>query len=86
MDTPNRVVFGYATTTTHDGRGQWQGEVNREGDDLVLRVRSHIRPSRWVVWAGLPVYRYLHSRAFRRGADHLAEQVLRPLPQAASPP
>ena len=74
-DGPERVAFGYATTTAHYGEGRWRADVVREGDRLELYVYSHIRPSRWYVWLGLPVYRYFQSRAFHRGADALQAKV-----------
>lgn len=75
VDAPEEVVFAYATTTAHYGRGRWEGRLVRVGEQLVLRVYSHIRPSRWYVWLGLPLYRYFQTRAFHRGADTLREAV-----------
>ena len=74
-DTPERVRFGYATTADHYGMGRWRADVLRVGDRLELQVYSHIRPGRWYVWLGLPVYRYFQSRAFHRGADTLQQSV-----------
>jgi hypothetical protein len=45
--------------------------VKREGEELVLTVSYHVRPSRWFVWCGLPVYRRFQLAAFRAGADNL---------------
>lgn len=63
--------FGYRTTRRHYGRGEWSAELSRQGDRLVLRVDSHVRPSRWFVWLGLPLYRRFQLAAFRAGADRL---------------
>jgi len=66
-----RVALGYVTTRRHYGRGTWRAEVTRVGDELVLTVSYHVRPSRWFVWCGLPVYRRFQLAAFRAGADNL---------------
>jgi hypothetical protein len=66
-----QVALGYATTRRHYGRGVWRAEVKREGEELVLTVSYHVRPSRWFVWCGLPVYRRFQLAAFRAGADNL---------------
>jgi len=66
-----RVALGYATTRRHYGRGIWRAEVTRERDELILTVSYHVRPSRWFVWCGLPVYRRFQLAAFRAGADNL---------------
>ena len=66
-----QVALGYATTRRHYGRGIWRAEVKREGEELVLTVSYHVRPSRWFVWCGLPVYRRFQLAAFRAGADNL---------------
>ena len=66
-----RCALGYATTRRHYGRGTWRAEVAREGAHLVLTVSYHVRPSRWFVWCGLPVYRRFQLAAFRAGADNL---------------
>jgi hypothetical protein len=66
-----RVELGYVTTRRHYGRGIWRAEVKREGESLVLTVSYHVRPSRWFVWCGLPVYRCFQLAAFRAGADNL---------------
>ena len=63
--------LGYQTTTFHYGRGQWLAEVRREGEWLVLSVRAHVRPSRWWVWLGLPVYRRFQLAAFHAGCARL---------------
>lgn len=63
--------FGYRTTRRHYGRGEWVAELSRQGDRLVLRVSCHVRPSRWFVWLGLPLYRRFQLAAFRAGADNL---------------
>jgi hypothetical protein len=65
------VTLGYVTTGRHYGRGVWRAEVKREGESLVLTVSYHVRPSRWFVWCGLPVYRRFQLAAFRAGADNL---------------
>ena len=65
------VTLGYVTTRRHYGRGIWRAEVKREGESLVLTVSYHVRPSRWFVWCGLPVYRRFQLAAFRAGADNL---------------
>jgi hypothetical protein len=65
------VTLGYVTTRRHYGRGVWRAEVKREGESLVLTVSYHVRPSRWFVWCGLPVYRRFQLAAFRAGADNL---------------
>jgi len=65
------VTLGYVTTRRHYGRGIWRAEVKREGEELVLTVSYHVRPSRWFVWCGLPVYRRFQLAAFRAGADNL---------------
>jgi uncharacterized protein (UPF0548 family) len=66
-----RVALGYATTRRHYGRGVWRAEVKRDGEEMVLTVSYHVRPSRWFVWCGLPVYRRFQLAAFRAGADNL---------------
>lgn len=71
FDGPESVRFGYQTTTFHYGRGQWLAEVSRQEDRLVLAVRAHVRPSRWFVWLGLPVYRRFQLGAFRAGCATL---------------
>lgn len=70
-DGTERVAFGYATTGRHYGRGVWRAVVSREGDELILVVSYHVRPSRWFVWCGLPVYRRYQLAAFRAGAENL---------------
>ncbi len=65
------VALGYVTTRRHYGRGVWRAEVSREGGSLVLTVSYHVRPSRWFVWCGLPVYRRFQLAAFRAGAANL---------------
>lgn len=67
----DRAALGYRTTLRHYGRGEWLAEVRREGDRLVLEVECHVRPSRWYVWLGLPVYRRFQLAAFRAGAETL---------------
>jgi hypothetical protein len=69
------VRLGYVTTLRHYGRGHWLGEVRREGDQLVLAVNCHVRPSRWYVRLGQPVYRRFQLAAFRAGLANL--QALR---------
>ena len=66
-----RCGLGYVTTRRHYGRGVWRAEVAREGDQLMLTVSYHVRPSRWFVWCGLPVYRRFQLAAFRAGAGQL---------------
>lgn len=63
--------FGYRTTLRHYGRGEWVAEVRRAGDRLQLAVDCHVRPSRWFVWLGLPLYRRFQLAAFRAGAESL---------------
>ena len=63
--------FGYRTTRRHYGRGEWVAEVRRSGDRLELAVDCHVRPTRWFVWLGLPLYRRFQLAAFRAGADTL---------------
>jgi hypothetical protein len=65
------AALGYVTTRRHYGRGVWRAEVRREGAALVLTVSYHVRPSRWFVWCGLPVYRRFQLAAFRAGAENL---------------
>ena len=36
-----------------------------------LEVKCHIRPSRWFVWCGLPLYRYFQLGAFHAGYENL---------------
>ena len=71
FDGAEAVRLGYRTTTFHYGRGQWLAEVSRQEDRLVLEVRAHVRPSRWFVWLGLPVYRRFQLGAFRAGCANL---------------
>lgn len=70
-DGPERAALGYATTQRHYGRGVWRAVVAREGDEMILVVSYHVRPSRWFVWCGLPVYRRFQLAAFRAGAERL---------------
>ncbi|MSS98923.1 MAG: hypothetical protein CK541_00895 [Opitutia bacterium] len=65
------VAWGYVTTRRHYGRGVWRAEVKRAGEELVLTVSYHVRPSRWFVWCGLPINRRFQLAAFRAGADNL---------------
>jgi hypothetical protein len=65
------VALGYVTTRRHYGRGSWRADVSREGEQLILTVACHVRPSRWFVWCGLPVYRRFQLAAFRAGAENL---------------
>jgi len=65
------VALGYVTTRRHYGRGSWRADVKRDGEQLVLTVSCHVRPSRWFVWCGLPVYRRFQLAAFRAGAENL---------------
>lgn len=67
----DHAALGYRTTLRHYGRGEWRAEVRRDGDRLVLEVECHVRPSRWYVWLGLPVYRRFQLAAFRAGAETL---------------
>lgn len=71
VDESERVILGYITTRKHYGRGEWVAEVGREGDRMILSVRCHIRPTRWFVWLGLPLYRYFQLRAFHSGFANL---------------
>jgi len=68
---PEHVALGYVTTRRHYGRGSWRADVKRDGEQLVLTVSYHVRPSRWFVWCGLPVYRRFQLAAFRAGAENL---------------
>ncbi len=68
---PEHVALGYVTTRRHYGRGSWRADVKRDGEQLVLTVSCHVRPSRWFVWCGLPVYRRFQLAAFRAGAENL---------------
>jgi hypothetical protein len=66
----NRRVLG--------GRGRLgrrRAEVKRVGEELVLTVSCHVRPSRWFVWCGLPIYRRFQLAAFHAGADNLRQQA-----------
>jgi len=71
VDEPGMVELGYTTTRKHYGRGEWVAEVRREGGKMILEVRCHIRPTRWFVWCGLPLYRYFQLQAFHSGFNHL---------------
>jgi len=71
FDGAEATRLGYRTTTFHYGRGQWLAEVSRQENRLVLEVRAHVRPSRWFVWLGLPVYRRFQLGAFRAGCANL---------------
>jgi uncharacterized protein (UPF0548 family) len=68
---PSSARFGYRTTRRHYGRGEWIAEVRRSGDRLELAVDCHVRPTRWFVWLGLPLYRRFQLAAFRAGAETL---------------
>lgn len=70
-DEPGLVRLGYTTTRDHYGRGEWVAEVSRQDEKLVLEVRCHIRPSRWFVWCGLPLYRHFQLQAFHSGYANL---------------
>lgn len=65
------AAIAYRTTRRHYGRGEWRAQLAREGDRLLLRVDCHVRPSRWFVWLGLPLYRRFQLGAFRAGAARL---------------
>lgn len=78
-----RAALGYRTTLRHYGRGEWVAEVRREGDRLLLAVDCHVRPSRWYVWLGLPVYRRFQLAAFRAGAENLRRAALGPAVSAS---
>ncbi len=69
--TAQSVRFGYVTTERHYGRGHWLAEISRSGDRAILSVTCHIRPARWYVWLGLPVYRRFQLAAFRAGLANL---------------
>ena len=69
--TPQSVQLGYVTTERHYGRGHWLAEVSRSEDRMVLAVTCHVRPARWYVWLGLPVYRRFQLAAFRAGLANL---------------
>lgn len=68
---PETAAIAYRTTLRHYGRGEWRAELAREGDRLALRVDCHVRPSRWFIWLGLPLYRRFQLGAFRAGAARL---------------
>lgn len=70
-DDAESARFGYRTTTRHYGRGEWVATIRRAGDRLELAVDCHVRPSRWFVWLGLPLYRRFQLAAFRAGAESL---------------
>lgn len=72
-DAPECTRLGYRTTRRHYGRGEWVAEVRREGDRIVLSVDCHLRPSRWFVWLGLPLYRHFQLGAFRAGLGNLRQ-------------
>lgn len=74
-DAPECVRLGYRTTRRHYGRGEWVAQVRREGDRIVLSVDCHLRPSRWFVWLGLPLYRRFQLAAFRAGLENLRRLV-----------
>jgi hypothetical protein len=69
--TEDSVRLGYVTTRRHYGRGHWSAEVRREGEQLVLAVNCHVRPSRWYVRLGQPVYRRFQLAAFHAGLANL---------------
>ena len=69
--TAESARLGYVTTRRHYGRGHWSAEVRREGDQLVLAVDCHVRPSRWYVRLGQPVYRRFQLAAFHAGVANL---------------
>ena len=71
QETAQSVRFGYVTTERHYGRGQWLAEISRADDRAILAVTCHIRPARWYVWLGLPVYRRFQLAAFRAGLANL---------------
>lgn len=71
----DEVSFGYSTTAQHYGRGQWEVRLKREDGWLKLEVESHLRPSRWFLWPGLPVYRRLQQRAVHAGIARLRQLV-----------
>jgi uncharacterized protein (UPF0548 family) len=74
-DEAELVKLGYVTTRKHYGQGAWVAEVKREEDQMILEVRCHIRPSRWFVWLGLPLYRYFQLQAFQAGYTQLLRVV-----------
>lgn len=61
--------LGYVTTEIHFGRGIWQADLIREGDQLSLRVASTVCPNSIWYWIGLPYARYLQLRARRRAVE-----------------
>jgi uncharacterized protein (UPF0548 family) len=69
--TDESARLGYVTTRRHYGRGHWSAEVRREGDQLVLAVDCHVRPSRWYVRLGQPIYRRFQLAAFHAGVANL---------------
>ena len=62
-------AIGYVTTRRHHGRGIWQAELRRDGDDLKLHVFSTASPNSWLFWLGLPIARHLQLRARRRAIE-----------------
>lgn len=70
-DEPERVQLGYTTTRRHYGEGEWLATVSRDKGQMLLEVQCHIRPSRWFVWCGLPLYRHFQLQAFRAGFENL---------------
>lgn len=68
---PESVRLGYRTTSRHYGRGEWVAHVRRDGERIVLQVDCRIRPSRWFVWLGLPLYRRFQLGAFHAGLGNL---------------
>lgn len=67
FDGPDSARLGYQTTTFHYGCGRWQAEISRQNDRIQLEVRARVRPARWFVWLGLPVYRRFQLGAFHAG-------------------
>ncbi len=80
-ETDDSVTFGYSTTTDHYGCGQWQVRLVRDGDTLVMEMESHLRPVRWFLWPGIPVYRRVQQAAVASAAAGLRAELLGSLPQ-----
>ena len=70
-DEPGLVRLGYTTTARHYGQGEWVATVSERDGKMHLEVQCHIRPSRWFVWCGLPLYRYFQLGAFHAGYGNL---------------
>lgn len=78
VEESDRVGFAYGTLPGHPERGEEAFLVEREGDEVWLRIRAFSRPATWIFWLGYPAVRLMQELYTRRYERALAG----PLPEA----